>query len=463
MMVSCHTLEIVDSSGIENEVSTNTNINNNDFVMMLGRRGNYKPRKFRDFKQALFGDSELPKIPINPALIYMSPTGNNSTGRVGDITRPFQTLAGVNAVYTNETIYVMAGVYSEEQNLAIADGVKYYFEDGADTNYYIDTEGLGYDVEVSGKGQFSPSRTAFIYPSNEGVIRFEGEKVVGLRCVQHRANDTMEVYVDLDYYEGSHLALSAAAGSEGVIDIKCKRAKCTSSEIFYGPHNDVEVSIHVNYLELAQGANAMASIYQLPMSNSQLNLRVDNLITTNNSGRNTLMFFLQDSGSASMDSLNYNVSIGNYRGNWFLNDYFNTNGGVDTTNLSIHFNCDNCVYTGDESFVFNESAGFPNGGKGERWLITGNYFSYDSPILLTDGTPTQRYTFMGYYKIFGSGVNAFEFADYNDGRIDFVNCYIDVNGGSAITSTSPMIINASNLGSNGSIGANITINDRRIP
>lgn len=123
-MASCHTLQVVDSSGIEESASANTTtIRENDYIMMLGRRGNYKPRQYKAFKQELFGASEVPKVPLNPAIIYVHPNGSNTTGTIGDITRPFQTLAGVNAVYTDELVYFMAGNYTEQVNLAIADGV----------------------------------------------------------------------------------------------------------------------------------------------------------------------------------------------------------------------------------------------------------------------------------------------------------------------------------------------------
>ena len=93
-------------------------------------------------------------LPVNRLgnVLYVTPSGNNSTATKGAINYPFKTLtAAANAATSGDTIVVYPGLYTGENDL-LRNNVNWYFSPGAKVAY-VDT-GSGLAVGSSGWGIF---------------------------------------------------------------------------------------------------------------------------------------------------------------------------------------------------------------------------------------------------------------------------------------------------------------------
>tara|TARA_B100000963_G_scaffold110771_2_gene96400 strand:+ start:1267 stop:5082 length:3816 start_codon:yes stop_codon:yes gene_type:complete len=131
--------------------------------------------------------------------LFVSPSGDNSTAIVGDLTKPFSTILGATgSANPGDTIIVYPGTYVENHNL-YKDGVNYHFIDGAKVVATSPVEpmwgggagtangiGTSFDspISITGHGEFisttSNTRTSAIFyiQAPSGVIEIK-------RAVKH--------------------------------------------------------------------------------------------------------------------------------------------------------------------------------------------------------------------------------------------------------------------------------------
>jgi len=111
--------------------------------------------------------------------LFVSPSGDNSTAVVGDITKPFQTILSATAsANIGDTIIVYPGTYLDETGNIVKDGVNYYFYPGAfvssSNSKIIDTGDLTYPINFRGNGTFETNidDSAFSISAPKGVFEF---------------------------------------------------------------------------------------------------------------------------------------------------------------------------------------------------------------------------------------------------------------------------------------------------
>ena len=91
--------------------------------------------------------------------LFVSPSGNNGTAVVGNMSKPFATiLAATASANIGDTIFVYPGTYLSETANIVKDGVNYYFHPGAfvssSDSRIIDTGDLTYPINFRGYGSF---------------------------------------------------------------------------------------------------------------------------------------------------------------------------------------------------------------------------------------------------------------------------------------------------------------------
>ena len=152
--------------------------------------------------------SQLTGIEVGTNLtqsLFVSPSGNNGTAIVGDITKPFQTILGATgSANPGDTIIVYPGTYVENHNL-YKDGVNYHFIDGAkvvanspvepmwgggngQSNNIAASSNFSSSISITGHGEFisttsnSQASAIFYIRVPSGVIEFKKATKHGLNA-----------------------------------------------------------------------------------------------------------------------------------------------------------------------------------------------------------------------------------------------------------------------------------------
>ena len=110
--------------------------------------------------------------------IFVTQNGDDTTGTIGDITKPFATLESASqAATTGSTIFVYPGTYTPTENLA-REGVNYYFQPGTtvSSSYagaIFDVEGFrtsphGFNVYGNADFHFHTSNAASLWEAGAG-------------------------------------------------------------------------------------------------------------------------------------------------------------------------------------------------------------------------------------------------------------------------------------------------------
>lgn len=119
--------------------------------------------------------------------LFVSPSGDNGTAVVGDITKPFATILSATAsANIGDTIVVYPGTYSSETSNIIKDGVNYYFHAGSTVRptstlnqNIVEIIDPIYPVNVRGAGTFISDDTtygAIKIQANECYFEFDTAK-----------------------------------------------------------------------------------------------------------------------------------------------------------------------------------------------------------------------------------------------------------------------------------------------
>ena len=110
--------------------------------------------------------------------LFVTPTGNDSTATIGNMSKPFHTiLAATASANIGDSIIIYPGTYPSESANIIKDGVNYYFYPGAIvhptsslTEYVVDIEDPVHPINVRGHGTFISDDTTY------GAIRIQAKE-----------------------------------------------------------------------------------------------------------------------------------------------------------------------------------------------------------------------------------------------------------------------------------------------
>jgi len=110
--------------------------------------------------------------------LFVSPSGDDGTARVGDLHLPFKTILGATgSANTGDTIIVYPGTYPSESSNIIKDGVNYYFYPGATVHptaslneWVVNIIDPVYPVNVRGAGTFISDDTDY------GAIKIQAKE-----------------------------------------------------------------------------------------------------------------------------------------------------------------------------------------------------------------------------------------------------------------------------------------------